>query len=147
MSPLTWAFLVAVLGTAAVVSTACAGDALPAPSAEAELGRQIFEDRGGPECRDCHSLDGTEAKGPTFLGLADVAGDRVPGMSAAEYLYQSIVEPRAFMVLPGTWPENPEAEMPTAYGVLFNESQLDGLVAFVLELDRMLAKSNQSTTD
>jgi len=36
--------------------------------------------------------------GPSFQGISKRAGDRVPGLSAVEYLRQSIVDPSAYMV-------------------------------------------------
>lgn len=50
-------------------------------------------------CRICHSLTKDERIiGPSFYGIADRAADRVPGMTAEEYLYQSIVDPNAYVV-------------------------------------------------
>lgn len=96
-------------------------------SAEAERGRQIFVDRGGPECRECHSLDGSEEDGPTFLGISEVAAERVPGLSAEEYVYQAIVDPTAHFV-PG-WEG---AFMNKTYGILMTEADINSLVAFIL---------------
>lgn len=50
-------------------------------------------------CRACHSLEpGVTLVGPSFAGIASRAATRVPGMSAEEYLYQSIVDPDAYVV-------------------------------------------------
>ncbi len=71
-----------------------------------ERGREIWESGGGvisreqqEGCRVCHSLDGSVAQGanqgPSFQGISERAGARVPGLSAVEYLGQSILDPSA----------------------------------------------------
>ena len=95
-----WLFM-AVLG-AAVMLTACGGEPTidPRDIGDPVRGRQLFE---GAEplhngCISCHSLDGSENVGPTMVGISVRAGERVPDLSAVEYLRQSIVDPRAFKV-------------------------------------------------
>ncbi len=103
-----WTGLLAVL----LVVAAC-GDGQADTTAQAaavgdpERGRQIWEDGGGvlsagAGCQECHSLDGSEKVGsfqaPTFQGISGRAGDQVPGLSAEEYLRESIVDPAAYLV-------------------------------------------------
>ena len=106
-----WAGLLAVL----LVLTACGnGDAnTTAPAAtvgDPERGREIWDTGGGVinqvrqvGCQACHSLDGGEStfpgeRAPTWQGISGRAGDRVPGLSAEEYLRESIVDPAAYSV-------------------------------------------------
>ncbi|MCY3575224.1 MAG: hypothetical protein F4Y70_06085 [Chloroflexi bacterium] len=52
-------------------------------------------------CNSCHTLDSLEwssRTGPSLNGIADRAGERVPGQSAEEYLVQSIWNSQAFTV-------------------------------------------------
>lgn len=101
-----------------------------------ERGREIFEDGGGALtvnfCSNCHSLDGsvaTEAhlRAPTFQGISERAGERVPGMSAVDYLRQSIVDPSAYVV-----EDFSDHLMPDSYKLVLNEEDIDNLVAFML---------------
>jgi mono/diheme cytochrome c family protein len=65
---------------------------------ETPRGRLLFVGTG---CGGCHRIgDNTPSIeiGPSLIGLSDRAGDRVPGLSASEYVAQSIREPQAFTV-------------------------------------------------
>ncbi len=65
---------------------------------ETSPGRLLFVGTG---CGGCHVHgDNTPsmAIGPPLSGLAERARERVPGMTAAEYIEQSIREPQAFTV-------------------------------------------------
>ena len=100
-----------------------------------ERGRQIWDDgadtvlSGG--CSNCHSLDGSENVGstraPTFQGISGRAGDQVPGLSAEEYLRESIVDPAAYTV-EGYF----AGGMPKGYEILLSEEDIDSLVTFLL---------------
>ncbi len=82
-------------------------------------------------CRICHSLEkGETIIGPSFYGIADHAGERVPGMTAEEYLHQSIVEPNAFVV-----PGFPEGQMIQNFGQILTEEQINDLVAFLMTME------------
>ena len=130
-----WTGLLAVL----LVVAAC-GDGQADTTAQAaavgdpERGRQIWDDgadtvlSGG--CSTCHSLDGSEkvasSRAPTFQGISEQAGDRVPGLSAEEYLRESIVDPAAYIV------EGYSDFMPKGFRILLSEEDIDNLVAFLL---------------
>ncbi len=106
-----------------------------AAAGDPERGREIW-DTGGDvlsvSCSFCHSLDGSETEegstllGPSWLGVSGRAGDRVPGLSAAEYLRESIEDPAAFIV------EGYSDLMPKGFKILLSEEDIDGLVAFLL---------------
>jgi mono/diheme cytochrome c family protein len=101
-----------------------------------ERGRQIWDDgAGGPSggCSGCHSLDGSEKvatqRAPSWQGISGRAGDRVPGLSAEEYLRESIVDPAAYIV------EGYLADaMPKGFKILLSEEDIGNLVAFLLTL-------------
>ena len=61
-----------------------------------------------------------------MLGLSDRAGERVPDLSAVDYLRQSIVDPRAYVV------EGFLNNMPTSLQYILIEEDIDALVAFML---------------
>ena len=98
-----------------------------------ERGRDIFEN-GGEKYKDkpqyhcirCHSLDGNEGYGPSLQGISAQAGGRVPELSAAEYLRQSILEPDAYIV------EGFSENMGRIHRVLLTEREVNDLVAFML---------------
>ena len=91
-----------------------------------ELGPEgVYE----PFCADCHRLTDLDHWGPGFEGIADRAATRVPGLSAEEYIRQSIVDPEAYIV-EGNWPE--EEAMPTSYAEAYSEQDISDLVAFLM---------------
>ncbi len=73
--------------------------AVPPPAAggepDAARGEALF---GANGCAGCHSLEEDTIIGPGFKGVAERAATRVEGMSAEDYLEQSIREPSAFVV-------------------------------------------------
>jgi len=82
-------------------------------------------------CRICHSLvAGQTLVGPSFFGIADRAVGRLPGMSAEEYLRQSILEPDAYIV-----EGYPSGQMLPNLGEILSEEQIDDLVAFLMNLN------------
>ncbi len=98
-----------------------------------EMGRRLFfEEVPGVNvgCRLCHSLEpGVRLVGPSLAGVATRAAQRVPGLSAEEYLYQSIVDPDAYVV-----PGYPAGTMPPDAQERLTEEQIQDLVAFLLTL-------------
>lgn len=65
------------------------------PEDLARVGREIAEGKG--LCLTCHTGK-LGARCPDLQGIASRAGDRVPGMSALDYLAQSLYDPDAFVV-------------------------------------------------
>ncbi len=134
-----WAGLLAVLLVLAACGDGDANTTAPAATVgDPERGREIWDDGGGVigqslgvGCSACHSLDGSEqtvggAIAPTWQGVSLRAGDRVPGLSAEEYLRESIVDPAAYIV------EGYSDIMPKGFRFLLSEEDIDSLVAFLL---------------
>jgi mono/diheme cytochrome c family protein len=131
-----WLF-VAILGVA-VMLAACGGEPTidPLEIGDPERGREIHETGAGiiggdtgRGCSACHSLDGSVGappQGPSFQGISERAGDRVPELSAVEYLRQSIVDPSAYLV------EGFDDNMAKGFRFFFSEEDIDDLVAFML---------------
>ncbi len=92
-------------------------------------------ENSNPPCLTCHRIAdrGNEGPGPYLNGLAEVAGSYVSGLSAEDYIRQSILEPGAFLA-----PECPTGPclniMPNTYGDNLSEVELDTLVKFLLSL-------------
>lgn len=87
------------LFTTVLVPCSTASAVEPEPVVDPERGREVYEDRNRTRCTQCHTLDGSDIRGgPSLLGISERAGDRIPELSAVEYLQQSILEPSAYLV-------------------------------------------------
>lgn len=84
-------------------------------------------------CMACHVMDQPQdassrgAVGPNFGNLADNAATRVAGLSADEYVYQSITEPSAFVV-----EGYANGIMPADFSTKMSEEEIRGLVEWLL---------------
>jgi mono/diheme cytochrome c family protein len=132
----------AVVGVALVVAacTTSSADEIAPPdsSGNPERGQEIFVNGGDViprTCSTCHSLDGSIQTGttlagqhvsPTLVGISERAGLTVPGLSAEEYIRESILDPQAYVV------DGFLVGMPGAYSILLSEEDVDDLVAFLL---------------
>lgn len=92
------------------------------------LGRVVFVLQG---CIGCHTISGlSDAQtGPVLDGLFARAGDRVPGLTAEEYVRQSILEPGAYVV-----EGFEDGVMPTNFSELIPEDDFESLIAFLSTL-------------
>jgi hypothetical protein len=83
-----------------------------------------------PGCMTCHSLDPDVVMvGPSLSEIGSEAGSRVSGLSAEEYLRQSILEPDAYLV------EGFGAGlMPASLAGELTAQQMSDLVAYMLLL-------------
>jgi len=88
-------------------------------------------------CAGCHILDQPQDAsnrgpvGPNLGNLAEVAGTFVAGMSAEEYVYQSITEPSAYVV-----ESYIDGIMPKDFTTKMSEEEIRGLVAWLLDPNR-----------
>lgn len=98
-----------------------------------EAGEKLYNETSlgtNASCRICHSLEpGDDLVGPSFAGIATRAGSRIPGLSAEEYLRQSIVDPDAFIV-----DGFPSGMMVPNFDETLSDAQIDDLVAFLMSL-------------
>ena len=100
-------------------------EALVWNSAE-EHGEYLFVNQG---CAGCHSLNEDEViVGPSMYGLIDRSGDKVQGLSAEEYIYQSIVYPNEYIV--EGYPAN---VMPQIF-INLSEEELQALVSYLITI-------------
>ncbi len=122
----------AILGVVAgMIAVGCASETPAGPVVTTTDGQELFSMKAlGSEagCVTCHSLTPDYViVGPSLAGLADRAGQRIPGVAAEEYLRSSILDPNQF-VLPGFAKD----QMPTTFGELLTDEQLGALVNYVL---------------
>ena len=101
--------------------------AFAAGSLEAQ-GSALFAGKG--RCATCHSLSAdTVIVGPSLAGIATHAESRVEGLSASEYLEESIVRPDAYR------PSGFEDEqMDTSLAKQLTVEEVEALVAFLMTL-------------
>jgi glucose/arabinose dehydrogenase len=114
-----------------IEATAEATDAATPNSQPASLGQQVFEQgvKGAPACNTCHTFGSQPGAtvGPSLTELRDVAATRIPGLSAEDYVRQSIVSPNAYVVS-----GYQSGLMYQEYGKRLTPEQLDSLVAYLL---------------
>lgn len=97
------------------------------------LGQQLFI----TECAACHGAQ--DGAGPKLGGMGERAATRVAGMSAAEYVAQSIVDPGAFIV------EGYQDVMPKTYAQDLSQDEIDSIVRFIVEFDPASVMGGQTT--
>jgi ferredoxin len=104
------------------------------PSPDAARGREIFEGSGTSAqagCQICHSLGPDRVLvGPSLAGIGSIAGSRVPGSTAEEYLRESILDPDAYVV-EGFRP----GQMLPIYETQLSAEEIDALIEFMLTLE------------
>ncbi len=102
---------------------------------DAANGEKLFSQatigaNNAPGCITCHSLEpDVVIVGPSQAGLATRAATRVPGMSAADYIHQSIVEPNAHVVEGFA-----EGLMYQNYATDLTAQEINDIVAYTLTL-------------
>lgn len=118
---------------AAATTEAAAETEAAAVEGDPAAGEQLFTAgaNGGIPCSTCHHADSPDTLvGPGLAGIAERAGERVPGETALEYLHQSIVEPDAHVV-----EGFPAGVMPKNYGEIYSEEQIGDLIAYLMTLE------------
>jgi mono/diheme cytochrome c family protein len=102
---------------------------------DAARGENIFKRgvEGAPACANCHStllVGGSVgfAFGPNLQGIAERAETRVEGLSAVEYIRQSIVSPASYLA-PGF-----SNRMFAYYADHLSEQQILDVIAYLLTL-------------
>ena len=112
-------------GGQAAAAQAAQAAAGPSP----DLGRQLVQQKG---CGSCHTIAGVQglagAIGPPLTNVGTAAASRKPGMSAEDYLNESIANPTAFLV-PGFPPV-----MPPNGGADLTDQERASIVAYLLTL-------------
>ncbi len=71
-------------------------DAALSPEEMISAGERIFSGKG--TCNICHAIGRPGNRGPDLAGIANTAARRRPKLTAKQYLLQSLLEPRAFLV-------------------------------------------------
>ncbi len=90
----------------ALLLAACGGGSGKVEPGNPERGKQLYTrstlgKRSAEGCVTCHKYDESEGKAekaPYTKGTATRAATRVPGLSAEEYIRESILKPNAYIV-------------------------------------------------
>ncbi len=113
-----------------VVSVAVAGDSSVAADDDDPItkGRRLFSSAPAV-CSTCHSLEpDIVIVGPSLAGIANRAARRIEGLSAEEYIRQSIIDPGAYVV------DGFENVMAQNLAQVLSSDDLNNLIAFLMTL-------------
>ncbi len=92
---------------------------------------ETFQDAANYSCANCHLPDSEKTNlGPGLLNVKDRALTRVEGKSAAEYIYESIIDPKAYIV-EGFDPEL----MPQNWAEIYGDLEIFDIVAYLMTLE------------
>ncbi len=81
-------------------------------------------------CATCHFFDKEDRLiGPGLKGIGQRAAGRVPGETNAQYIYNSIINPSAYVV-----PDYPDGLMPQIWAQVLTPEQINDLVAYLMTL-------------
>jgi len=121
----------------AATHTPAAPTAEPQPTAtprpiDGETAEEVILNAGCGACHKIGEMGEAHKVGPDLTYIGTTASERVPGMSAEEYIRQSILEPNAYLApecpntacLPGIMPQN--------FHLRLTEEQLNMLVVFLM---------------
>ena len=97
------------------------------PDGVAEIGEAVFNTKG--QCAACHTLDTSAPQGrcPDLSNIGALAATRQPGVSAKQYLIESLYEPAKFLVpgygkiMPEVW-KNP---------IALTKVEIEAVIAFL----------------
>jgi len=109
-----------------VVAIACAPE--PAATDPIARGRQVYRALGCASCHEGSLFNLFRPVGPPLDEVGLVGRKRVPGVSAEDYILQSITDPGAYVVL--GYPDS----MPRALSKNLSPEDLAALVAYLASL-------------
>jgi cytochrome c553 len=126
-------FVIAIV--MALILAACGGQSSGPVVGDVERGKQLYNQstlgsKSAEGCVSCHNYDeaeGDDDKAPYTKGTATRAESRVPGMTAEEYIQESIVKPDAYIVEGFN-----EGDMYQTWTEELSEQQMADLVAYLL---------------
>jgi cytochrome c553 len=125
---------VTLIGFVLLLSGCAVSSPMSAPVAgDVERGAQLFAQgqKETPPCSTCHHTVTSEygfSIGPNLAGIGERAGARVIGITEAEYLRQSILEPERYLV------SGYRDIMYPAYSAHLTEQNIQDLIAYLLTL-------------
>lgn len=133
VKPIIALLLVLAVGMALAACTPTPPTPEPTPTLDPATpegrGQALFS--GIARCSACHALEpDTVIVGPSLHGIATIAATRVEGLSAQEYLEESILLPDSFKP-----PGFETQQMDTTLAKTLTLEQMNDIVAFLLTLE------------
>jgi mono/diheme cytochrome c family protein len=98
------------------------------PAQLVKAGEEIYKTKG--TCEICHRIGQKGTRAPDLAGIGARAGKMKPGMSAKQYIIESLINPTAFVV-EGYPPIMPAVDKPP---IALNRSEVWALTAFLESL-------------
>src|SRR2546425_8677817 len=98
------------------------------PAQLVKAGEEIFHTKGS--CEICHRIGQQGTRAPDLAGIGARAGKRKPGMSAKQYIIESLLQPGAYVV-EGYPNIMPQVDKPP---IALNRSEIWALTAFLESL-------------
>jgi mono/diheme cytochrome c family protein len=98
------------------------------PAQLVKAGEEIYKTKG--TCEICHRIGEKGTRAPDLAGIGARAGKMKPGMSAKQYIIESLINPGAFVV-EGYPPIMPAVDKPP---IALNRSEVWALTAFLESL-------------
>jgi cytochrome c551/c552 len=92
-------------------------------NADPESGALLVDQYG---CVACHRLGVASKIAPAFEGIVERAATRRPPLSAAAYIYESIINPTAYVV------EGFQPAMPQDFATRLSDRELGDIIAYLL---------------
>ncbi|MBZ0309768.1 MAG: cytochrome c [Anaerolineae bacterium] len=112
---------------------ACGGEeekSKPAPTPDLSTAEGRGEVLFVTHCATCHAAKGDrKIVGPSLAGIATRSGERVPGESAEDYIYTSILHPDDYLVEGFA-----EGSMKQDFASVLTTENVDDLIAYLMTL-------------
>ena len=113
-------------------------EAAPAESAPPEAPPEVAQAFVKGTCIGCHTIPGVPGAngmvGPDLSNIGVEGATYIEGMSAEEYIRQSIVDPEAFITPECPTGPCPSGVMSPAFAQMLSPEELDGIVAYLATL-------------
>jgi cytochrome c2 len=117
----------------ALTLTACGGGGATSDVGDVKAGEALFNEAiivDQPGCNTCHSLTpDTVVVGPSLAGIGTRAETRISGMSAEDYLRESILHPDNYVVEGFT-----AGVMVQVWEKTLTPEQVDNVIAYLLTI-------------
>ncbi len=114
----------------AVPTMSTASEVASGDAANGEVLFNTFQPAASFACATCHLADSEDRLiGPGLLNISVRADTRIEGLSAVEYIRQSITDPSAYIV-----ESFPDGLMPQNWVEIYNEEEIDDIIAYLMTL-------------
>jgi mono/diheme cytochrome c family protein len=106
------------------------------PRGKADSGARLFRSNACSSCHGDPALPGSNGAAPALGTIGLDASRRVPGQSAAQYLYESMLDPESFVARTCAGPGPCEQMLMPTYGEVLSIQDAADLIAYLLQQTR-----------